>query len=78
MMGTTPSESCFTVTSPEDYDVKTECGTLGGSYTTEDCDETRYARKCTETVAVDDGDATYVRYYPAGTNVVCSGTLEDL
>jgi hypothetical protein len=53
-----------------------------GSYFTEDCDETRYARKCTETVAIEEGDqtydATYVRYYPAGTNAACSGTLEDL
>jgi hypothetical protein len=73
--------SCFMVTNPANYDVKTECGFTGGVWSASTCDMALYERKCTEVVEVEENgktsNVTYVRYFPAGTNVACSGTLED-
>ena len=77
---TTNPAQCYQVTSPADYDLKTECTAFGGGTWSKDpCNAANYARKCTDdSVEVDGVPATYVYFFPEGSTEDCFGDEEPL
>ena len=72
------ADSCWTVTSPADYDVKGDCELVKGTVLSSPCDPAGYQRKCTqETDVKEDGKTTKVTWvylFAAGNETVCTGT----
>lgn len=75
--------TCFLVSDPASYNLRSECELVGHSWSASACPSSGFARKCTQktTVTVDQGpkqEVTYVYFFPADSKLACLGTEEKL
>jgi hypothetical protein len=77
---TTKDGTCFVVSNPTNYHLKTECEAFGSTWASGTCDPTQFKRKCTQMTQAGSPPqtVTYVYFYPESVTTACAGTEENL